>query len=90
MFVYLGQQMCEDGHCDEEVKRRISIAKKVFNDMKEVLTSRKINISTRKRIIKCYILSTFMYGAETWTLNAYTRGRIDAFEMWLHRRMLKI
>ena len=86
-YVYLGQLITEDGR---EIRRRIEIARKEFINMKNILTSRKLNIETRKRIIRCYILSTFLYALETWTIDKENWKRIEAFEMWMLRRMMKI
>ena len=58
--------------------------------MKNILTSRKIKIETRKRLIRCYILSTFLYASETWTIHKDSWNKIEAFEMWLLRKMMKI
>ena len=89
-FPYLGQQITEDGRCEEEIKRRINIAKTTFSKMNKVLTSRKIALNTRKRILYCYIWSTLQYGVETWTISENMAKRLSAFEMWAYRRMLRI
>ena len=89
-FPYLGQKITEDGRCEEEIKRRINIAKTTFTKMTKVLTSRKIPLNTRKRILKCYVWSTLQYGAETWTITESMAKKIAAFEMWTYRRMLRI
>lgn len=57
---------------------------------KHLLSSRDLGIKTRLRISKCYIWSTLLYGAETWTLSSRSRHRLEAFEMWLLRRILRI
>ena len=80
----------EDGKCDKEIKRRIGIARTAFENMAKILTSRNISIELRSRIVKCYIWSTLLYGAETWTLTKVTSDKLEAFEMWLYRRMLRI
>ena len=89
-FKYLGQCITADGRCDVEVKFRIEIARKTFIKLKDVLTSRRINLKLRKRLVQCYVLSTFLYASETWTLNKDLENRINAFELWIYRRMLKI
>ena len=89
-FTYLGQIMTEDGRCEEEIKRRINIAKTTFSKMNKVLTSRKIPLDTRKRILQCYVWSTLQYGAETWTITKTMADRLSGFEMWTYRRMLRI
>ena len=67
-MVYLGYMATEDRKCDKEIKRRIGIVRTAFESMVEILTSRNISIELRSRIAKCYIWSTLLYGAETWTL----------------------
>lgn len=89
-FVYLGNQIEENGYCDNEIKRRIEIARNVFNRMNKVLTTSYLKLTTRFRILKCYVWSALLYGAETFTLNSITERKIEAFEMWTLRRMLKI
>ena len=89
-MVYLGYMATEDGKCDKEFKKGIGIARTAFESMAKILTSRKISIELRSRIAKCYILSTLVYGAETWILTKVTSDKLEAFEMWLYRRMLRI
>ena len=61
-----------------------------FLNMSDVLTARNIYIETRKRLARCYALLTFLHASETWTLNADTCKKINSFEMWIYRKMLKI
>ena len=89
-FPYLGQKITEDGRCKEEIKRRINIARTTFSKMSKVLTSKKIALNTRKRILQCYIWSTLQYGVETWTITGSMAKRLSAFEMCCYRRMLRI
>ena len=89
-FTYLGHLITEDGKCDDEIKRRIGIAKTTFCRMNKVLTSRMISLDTRKRIFQCYILSTLTYGAETWSISKLMCKRLKSFEIWCYRRMLRI
>ena len=58
--------------------------------MKDVLTSRKLHLEIRKRLVRCYVLSTFLYASEAWTLNKQMEDKINAFEMWIFRRMFRI
>ena len=89
-MVYLDYMAAEDGKCGKEIKRRIGIARTAFESMAKILTSRNINIELRSSIAKCYIWSTLLYGAETWTLTKVTSDKLEAFEMWLYKRMLRI
>ena len=89
-FKYLGQWITEDGRCDLEVKTRIEMARSAFVKLRDVLTSKSVSLNTRKRLVRCYVLSTFLYASESWTLNKELEGRIEALEMWIYRRLLKI
>ena len=89
-FIYLGHLITDNGKCDSEIKRRIEIARGAFNSISKVITSQKISISTRLRLIKCYVWSTLAYGAETWTISKTIAGRINALEMWRYRKMLQL
>jgi hypothetical protein len=89
-FTFLGSLITSNGKSEQEIKRRVAIAKTAFQNMKNVLTSRHINISTRSRILRCYVLSTMLYGCETWTVSKEMQNKIEAAEMWFLRRMLRI
>ena len=89
-MAYLGSTATEDGESEVEIKRKIEIARNAFNNMKGVLSSRNISINTRMRLTKCYVWSTLLYGAETWTITEILTKRISAFEMWTYRQMLRI
>ena len=89
-MVYLGYMATVDGTCDKEIKRRIEIVRTAFEIMSKILTSRNISGKLSSRIAKCYIWSTVLYGAETWTRTKVTSDKLEAFEMWLYRRMLRI
>ena len=89
-FTYLGQLFTENGKNDKEIKRRIEIARNTFNRMKPLLTSRKLQIKTRIRLLKCYVYSILLYGAETWTISKKSSQRIKSFETWCLRRILKV
>ena len=85
-----GSLITEDGRCEKEIKRRIMIARSTFTNMRTLLSCRGINLKTRLRAIKCYIWPTLFYGAETWTITKSLLSKLDAFEMWVYRRVLKI
>ena len=84
-MVYLGSINTEDGISEVEIKKRLEIAKNAFNNMKNVLSSRNISINTRMRLTKCYVWSTLLYGAETWTITKTLTKRIYAFAIWTYR-----
>ena len=73
-----------------EIKRRIEIARSTFISMKNLLTSRALHLKTRKKLIECYVLSTFLYASEIWTINQIMWDKIEAFEMWMWRKCMKI
>lgn len=89
-FRYLGSWLNNEVTCDEEIKTRIEIARRAFKKWYPVFTNRNISIQTRLRTLRCYIWSILLYGCETWTLKIDTMNKIEAFEMWCYRRILRI
>ena len=89
-FKYLGQSISDDGKCDAEITKRIEIARSAFNSLKGPLLSSNITLNTKKRIIKCYVWSTLLYGCETWTVTQAHINKLQAFEMWVYRKMKRI
>ena len=89
-FTYLGQTKTEDGKCDEEIKRRIGQARSAFNSMRDVLCCRRLPLSSCLRLFKCYVWSTLLYGVESWTVSKTSKKRLNAFEMWSLRRMMRV
>ena len=87
-FNYPGPTVKADGRCVDEIKNRVGIGHVTFSKMKDVLKSTKIPLNTRKRILQCYVWSTLLYGADTWTITKVMKTRIEAFELWAYRRML--
>ena len=80
-YKYLGSMLTNDGSCTREIKSRIAMAKAAFSKKKTLFTS-KLDINLRKKLIKCYICSMALYGAETWTLRAADQKYLESFEMW--------
>ena len=89
-FSYLGSIITQNGRCDEDIKTRIIIAKEAFNKVKNLVTNTSISVGLRKRFIRAYAWSTFLYGSEAWNISKVMEKRIEALEMWLYRRMLKV
>lgn len=89
-FKYLGCWLTEDLDPDLEVQTRIEIARTTFMNMQKLLTNRSLNLTTRYRFVQCYIFSTLLYGVETWTMRKNIERKIQAFEFWVFRRMLRI
>ena len=86
-FKYLGNILTNDGRCTCEIKYRIAMAKAVFNKKKTLFTN-KLDLNLRKKLVKCYIWSMALYGAETWTLRAADQKYLENFEMWCWRTQL--
>ena len=89
-FIYLGSKITEDARADMEIKRRISEAKRALDKMRQTITNNHLSIKTRKRAVKTYIWSVLLYGCETWTISKNMEKRLEAAEMWIWRRVLKI
>ena len=89
-FKYLGQTVTADAKTEKEIKIRIGIAKSRFQEMKIVLTNKRITQELRLRLVKCFVLSTFTYGCETWTINKDMESKINAFEMWILRKIANV
>ena len=79
--------MTEDGRSEKEIKRRINIAKRTFQQKSKLLTSHDISYASKIRLVKCNIWATFLYGCETWTLTESIEKKITASEMWIYRRI---
>jgi hypothetical protein len=88
-FKYLGGMLTENGRCTCEIKSRISMAKAAFNKKKNLFTS-KLDFNLRKRLVRCYVWSIALDGAETWTLRSTDQKHLESFEMWCWRKMEKI
>jgi hypothetical protein len=88
-FKYLSSVLTNDGRCTCEIKCGIAMAKTTFNKKRALFTN-TLDLELRKKLVKCYIWSIAVYGAETWTLQAVDQKHLDRFEMWCWRRMEKI
>jgi hypothetical protein len=88
-FNYLGSMITNDIRCTLEIKTRIAMAKAAFIRNKTLFTN-KLYLELRKKLVKCYILSIALYGAETWTLRKLDQKYLESFEMWSWRMMEKI
>ena len=82
-------ELTNDGRCTCEIKSRIAVAKAAFNKKKTLFTS-ILDLNLRKKLVKCYIWSMALYGAETWSLRVAYKKYLESFEMWCWRRMEKI
>jgi hypothetical protein len=86
---YLGSILTNDGICTCEIKCRIAMAEAAFNKKRALFIS-KLDLELRKNLVKCYIWSIALCGAETWTVGAADQKKLESFEMWCWRRMEKI
>ena len=87
-FVFLGSKITEDGDCSHEIKRRLFLGRKAMTNLNSVLKSRNITLPTKVHTVKAMVFPVVMYGCESWTIKAECQ-RIDAFEMWWLRRLLR-
>ena len=88
-FKYLGSILTKDKICTCEIKCRTTMAKSAFNKKRALFTS-TLDLKLRKKLVKCYIWSITLYGAETWRLRAVDQKHLESFEMWCWRRVEKI
>jgi hypothetical protein len=86
---YLGSMITNDAKCTREIKSRVAMAKAAFNKKKNLFTS-ELDLNLRKKLVKCYIWSIALYGAEMWTLRKIDQQYLESFEMWCWRRIDKI
>jgi len=89
-FKYLGSVITSDGRPNKEVRKRIAMAKNAFSKMKPLFTNHNVTLSTKLRVLKCYVWSLMLYGCECWTISKEIQGKLEATEMWFLRRILKI
>ena len=89
-FIWGGFKITADGDCSHEIKRRLLLGKKVMTNLDSILKSRDITLSTKVRLVKAMVFPVVMYGCESWTIKKAERQRIDAFELWCWRRLLRV
>ena len=89
-FIFLGSKITADGDCSHEVKRRLLLGRKVMTNLDSILKSRDITLSKKVRLVKAMVFPVVMYGCESWTIKKAERQRIDAFELWCWRRLLRV
>ena len=79
-----------DGDCSHEIKRRLLLGRKVMTNLDSIFKSRDITLPTKVRLVKAMVFPVVMYGCESWTVKKAERQRIDAFELWCWRRLLRV
>ena len=89
-FIFWGFKITADGDCSHEIKRRLLLGRKVMTNLDSILKSGDITLPTKVRLVKAMVFPVVMYGCESWTVKRAERRRIDAFELWCWRRLLRV
>ena len=89
-FILGGSKITADGDCSQEIKRRLLLEIKVMTNLDTIFKSRDITLPTKVRLVKAMVFPVVMYGCESWTVKKAERRRIDAFELWCWRRLLRV
>ena len=89
-FISLGSKITVDGDCSHEIKRHLLLGRKVMTNLDSILKSRDITLSTNVRLVKAMIFPVVMYGCESWSIKKAECRRIDAFELWCWRQLLRV
>ena len=89
-FICLGSKITADGDCSHEIKRLLLLGRKVMTNLDSIFKSRDIPLPTKVRLVKAMIFPVVMYGCESWTVKKAECRRIDAFELWCWRRLLRV
>ena len=89
-FILGGSKITADGHCSHEIKRHLLLGRKVMTNLDSILISRDITLPTKVRLVQAMVFPVVMYGYESWTVKKAERRRIDAFELWCWRRLLRV
>ena len=89
-FTFLGSKITADGDCSHEIKRRLLLGRKVVTNLDSILKSRDITLPTKFHLVKAMVFPVVMYGCESWTIKKAELQRIDAFELWCWRRLLRV
>ena len=89
-FVFLGSKITADCDCSHEIKRCLLLGRKAMTNLDSMLKSRDITLSTKVHLVKAMVFPVVMYGCESWTVKKAERRRLDAFELWYWRRLLRV
>ena len=89
-FIFLGSKITADSDCSHEIKRRLLLGRKAMTNLDSIFKSRDITLLTKVRLVKAMVFPVVMYGCESWTMKKAERRRIDAFELWCWRRLLRV
>ena len=89
-FIFLGSKITANGDCSHEIKRRLLLGRKVMTNLDSIFKSRDITLPTKVHLVKAMVFPAVMYGCESWTVKKGERQKIDAFELWCWRRLLRV
>ena len=89
-FIFLGSKITADGDCSHEIKRRLILGRKVMANLDSIFKSRDITLPAKVCLVKAMVFPVVMYGCECWTIKKAEHQRIDAFELWCWRRLLRV
>ena len=89
-FILGGSKITADGDCSHEIKRRLLLGRKVMTNLDKIFKSRDITLPIKVRLVKAMVFPVVMYGCENWTMRKAERRRIDAFELWCWKRLLRV
>ena len=89
-FIFLGSKITADHDCSHEIKRCLLLGRKVMTNLDSILKSRDITLPTKVHLVKAMVFPVVMYGCESWTIKKAEHRRIDAFELWCWRRLLRV
>ena len=89
-FIFLGSKITADGDCSHEIKRRLLLGRKVMTNLDGTFKSRDITLLRKVRLVKAMVFPVVMYQCESWTMKKAEHQRIDAFELWCWRRLLRV
>ena len=89
-FIFGGSKITADGDCSHEIKRRLLLEREVMTNLDNILESRDITLPTKVHLVKAMVFPVVMYGCESWTIKKAECRRIDAFEVWCSRRLLRV
>ena len=89
-FIFLGSKVTADGDCSHEIKRRLLLGRKAMNNLDSIFKSRAITLPTNVHLAKAMVFPVVMHGCESWTVKKAEFRRIDAFELWCWRRLLRV
>ena len=89
-FIFWGSKVTTNGDCSHEIKRRLLLGRKAMTNRDSILKSRDVTLSTKVRLVKAMVFAIVMYGCESWIIKKAECQRIDAFELWCWRRLLRV